>query len=173
MDNTLLIVLNIVSWLISFILFLFYKNYLPSYFQEKGKNLATKEDINEITITVEFIKSDYARQLELYKNEIALLDKRRELSAQVVDLINKYKEIPSVGAKDEQLRIFEQQYYELNPWIPSDILKSLNNLFAKSEASHKKPDVKDVIISVRKSILREESGDFTGEDIVNFVGFRK
>ncbi len=34
------------------------------------------------------------RRLERFKHEIALLEKRRELSAQVVDLINRYKELP-------------------------------------------------------------------------------
>ena len=32
-----------------FLIGLFVKNYLPSYMDEKGKNLATKEDIEEIT----------------------------------------------------------------------------------------------------------------------------
>jgi hypothetical protein len=32
------------------------KNYLPSYFTEKGKNLATKEDIAEITRRIEAVK---------------------------------------------------------------------------------------------------------------------
>lgn len=32
------------------------KNYLPSYFTEKGKNLATKEDIAEITRKIEAVK---------------------------------------------------------------------------------------------------------------------
>ncbi|HWN95370.1 MAG TPA: hypothetical protein VNT99_10090 [Methylomirabilota bacterium] len=32
------------------------KNYLPSYFAEKGRNLATKEDIEEITRRIEEVK---------------------------------------------------------------------------------------------------------------------
>ncbi len=32
-----------------FLIGLFVKNHLPSYMDEKGKNLATKEDIEEIT----------------------------------------------------------------------------------------------------------------------------
>ena len=32
-----------------FLLGLFIKNFLPSYMEEKGKNLATKEDIEVIT----------------------------------------------------------------------------------------------------------------------------
>ena len=38
-------------------LFLFIKQLLPSYFKEKGKNLATKEDIEEITEKVKTVES--------------------------------------------------------------------------------------------------------------------
>ncbi|WHZ23301.1 MAG: hypothetical protein OJF47_002413 [Nitrospira sp.] len=38
--------------------------YLPAYAAEKGKNLATKEDIAEITRQIEGVKSGYAHELE-------------------------------------------------------------------------------------------------------------
>ena len=41
------------------VLNLFIKSFLPSYFYEKGKNLATKEDIASITDKVESVKTDY------------------------------------------------------------------------------------------------------------------
>ncbi|MFZ2400110.1 MAG: hypothetical protein WAW31_15735 [Smithella sp.] len=175
MNNWVLIIMNICTWIALLVFYLLMKNYLPKYFQEKGKNLATKEDIREITDKVESVKTDYARQLELFKHEMALLEKRRELSAQVVDLINRYKELPPEDGKasDAQLRSFEQDYYKLIPWIPTDILKALNLLFSKSKPCVAKPDVKDVIISVRKVILNDECGDFKGGDIINFVGFGK
>jgi len=173
MNNWLPIIMNLCTWIALFVFWLFLRKYLPTYFQEKGKNLATKEDIKEITDKVESVKTDYARQLESFKYEIALLEKRRELSAQVVDLINRYKELPPKGEEGntEQLRSFEQDYYKLIPWIPTDILKSLNLLFSESKPGVPKPDVKDVIISVRKAILKDESGDFKGGDIIHFVGF--
>ena len=56
--------------------------YQKSYFKEKGKNLATKEDIEEITKKVEEVKSFYSQQLESQKfqNQLKLtaLDKRLE-----------------------------------------------------------------------------------------------
>jgi hypothetical protein len=36
--------------------------YLSCYFQEKGKNLATKEDIKEITEKVEFVKNQFSKK---------------------------------------------------------------------------------------------------------------
>ena len=46
------------------IVYLLIKTFLPSYLSEKGKNLATKEDIASITDKVESIKTDYAKVIE-------------------------------------------------------------------------------------------------------------
>ncbi len=46
------------------VVYLVSKFLLPSYFSEKGKNLATKEDIASITDKVESVKIDYAKVIE-------------------------------------------------------------------------------------------------------------
>lgn len=46
-------------------------SFLPKYFGKKGENLATKEDISEITNKIETVKHDYARQLESTKAELS------------------------------------------------------------------------------------------------------
>ncbi|MGF6199799.1 hypothetical protein [Pseudomonas laurylsulfatiphila] len=61
-DVTLLVSIPAILLLIKF--------YLPGYIKEKGKNLATKEDIAEITNKIEQVKVEYAKQLELYKSDI-------------------------------------------------------------------------------------------------------
>ena len=43
------------------------RRYLPSYMKQKGKNLATKEDISAITRQMESVKHDYAAALEELK----------------------------------------------------------------------------------------------------------
>lgn len=49
------------------ILYYFIKSYIPAYLSEKGKNLATKEDVRAITEEVEAVKSGYAEILEEVK----------------------------------------------------------------------------------------------------------
>lgn len=49
-----------------------YLAFFKSYFKEKGKNLATKEDISEITEKIETIKSSYAQSLEKAKSELQI-----------------------------------------------------------------------------------------------------
>lgn len=52
------------------ILYFTMKNLLPSYFNEKGKNLATKEDIREITEMVENVKHSFLNETEKFKNDL-------------------------------------------------------------------------------------------------------
>ena len=59
----------VVGWLL--------KSYFPSYFAEKGKNLATKEDIEEITRKIEQVKASLGSRLHIhqtrYENEFKIL----------------------------------------------------------------------------------------------------
>ncbi|HNX05480.1 MAG TPA: hypothetical protein PKI32_08255, partial [Opitutales bacterium] len=45
--------------------------YLGSYLKKKGENLATKEDIKTLTQSVESVRTEYMKQLEDYKAELA------------------------------------------------------------------------------------------------------
>lgn len=49
-----------------FLIGLFVKNYLPSYMDEKGKNLATKEDIEEITRKTEEVQQEFCEGFEFF-----------------------------------------------------------------------------------------------------------
>jgi hypothetical protein len=57
---------------------LFVKKYLPAYVAEKGKNLATKEDIAGITSEIEKVKSEYARSIEILRSELRLESSLKE-----------------------------------------------------------------------------------------------
>jgi len=64
------LVTDILLLVLIFIVGLLIKIYLPRYIGEKAKNLATKEDIADITGKIEQVKAEYAKQLELYKSDI-------------------------------------------------------------------------------------------------------
>lgn len=59
-------------------IFLFRK-YLFSYSAEKGKNLATKEDVEEITRKVEDVKSGYVAEIERLKVDLSVLSKKHNI----------------------------------------------------------------------------------------------
>ncbi len=53
----LILILQIVFIALGILGFFYIKNLLPSYFSEKGKNLATKEDIEEITEKIKSVET--------------------------------------------------------------------------------------------------------------------
>jgi hypothetical protein len=63
---------NFLITIISLIVFYLFKSYWPKYFEAKGTNQATKEDIGEITEIVETIKSDLIQQNELLRAQLSL-----------------------------------------------------------------------------------------------------
>lgn len=52
---------------------LLYRSFMPAYYSEKGKNLATREDIALITKEIEAVKSAYGAQLKELEHQNALL----------------------------------------------------------------------------------------------------
>lgn len=65
-----LIVLDIVILLGMGAITLFIKIYLPSYMDEKGKNLATKEDIQEITRKTEEVHKEFKEGFEFFSSDL-------------------------------------------------------------------------------------------------------
>lgn len=55
------------------ILYFVIRNLLPGYFNQKGKDLATKEDISEITELVETVKHSFTKETEELKANLELL----------------------------------------------------------------------------------------------------
>lgn len=62
--------MDIITGLAGLIAGLIISRFLPSYFGEKGKNLATKEDIEGITRQIESVKHSYATQLEITRAQL-------------------------------------------------------------------------------------------------------
>lgn len=70
--------------------------YITEYVKGKGKNLATKQDIKDLTKKVEDVKSEYAKQFEVFKGgqqiknvkTEALYDSTIRLKALMIELKN-------------------------------------------------------------------------------------
>ena len=77
--NLIEIILNIVI-----LLFLLYISFLKKYFEKKGENLATKQDIATITKLTETSRLEFLKKIEDYKQELIL-------KYEFIDLIKDYK----------------------------------------------------------------------------------
>jgi hypothetical protein len=81
--------------------------FFSSYMKEKGKNLATKEDISLITKTVEDAKSDYRNAIEVLKTEL-----EKHLAVSKVQL--EY-EVTAYERISEALGKLRANYYQIMP----------------------------------------------------------
>lgn len=73
------------------------KSYLPSYFSEKGKLLAHKEDIEAITKKIEAVKSDFTNSTEILKSGLQRLisletSHRNEERNSIIEFYTKYNQ---------------------------------------------------------------------------------
>jgi hypothetical protein len=86
------VITDLLTWIVLIVGGLLLRNYLSTYFQEKGKNLATKEDIGVITDEVERVRSQYVSDLERLKadlrEESEILGKRRNLYENIVKALD-------------------------------------------------------------------------------------
>jgi len=89
------------NWWLYLVLFLVagVAGFLGAYLQQKGKNLATKEDIAEITREVEQVHSEYAKRME------DLLQQNRLLLEQ-----HKTRHQLRLAALDRRLQVHQEAY---------------------------------------------------------------
>jgi len=81
----------ILEILILFLIGLFAKNYLPSYMNKKGENLATKEDVEEITRKTEEVQKEFREKFEEFssdrlRKELKIAFSEKELETGILQL---------------------------------------------------------------------------------------
>lgn len=115
-------------------------HYLPGYARKKGENLATKEDISEITGKVESICSDYALLLEEVRGRnrlrLGALERRLEVHQQVFTL---WKKLHSsvFGAEVMDVVMECQEFWNKNCLYLSPEVREAFLLASNYAANHK------------------------------------
>ncbi len=119
--------LNLLAVLSGLVIFSIGRRYVGGYLGEKGKNLATKEDIEEITDKVEAIKNSYALVIEEFRKReqlrFAALDKRLEVHQEAFALW--WNLLGSLHSE----RVIDNVIACQNFWVD-------NNLYLSAEAGH-------------------------------------
>jgi hypothetical protein len=111
MDTVLAFFLIFLSLVIGFVV----RHLLPSYFSEKGKNLATKEDISEITKKIEEVKMEFSSKSHT-------LIKKRESYEKICNGMQVFV----VGQPQDQAKKNEmlEAYSTAWLWANDDVLKN-------------------------------------------------
>jgi len=149
---------------------LLFKIYLPVYVKTKAKNLATKEDIAEITDRVERVRAAVSQ-------ETALLEKRREVYERIADSLRIF--IAGHAATEKQKEEFHAAYSACWLWAPDGLLHALNAFIkmqqdiATDPSSHDQDELRKAFGEVMLR-MRKDSG-FSATEVnqgsYNFVKF--
>ena len=143
---------------------LFIRGYLPSYLSEKGKNLASKEDLEQLTDVVEKIKAQHASELErvkadhLSKNQVT--ERRRQVYEEMCEALRIFIAGHEV-TPDKQER-FHSAYSTAWLWASDDVIAALNKFVslqiqvANNRASTERLDLHGsysaIIVAMRKDV---------------------
>jgi hypothetical protein len=109
-----------VEWISIFIIgiIVLFASFFGSYIRRKGQNLATREDISEITEKIEGIRADYAKQIENHSHhnrlKMAALDKRLEAYQQAYTMWLQLRRSVHNKDKNTDMIIKCQKWWEEN-----------------------------------------------------------
>lgn len=163
-----------IGWIIvAFIAGLFLKSFFPEYFKKKAENLATKEDIADITNQIESVKHEYATQLENARADLSALvtrhgfryEKEYEVLARLTELLVDLRDAsnslrPAVDYKDPSLtedqikqnrltrlheagRLVYRESQINRPFFPGDIFDSIDAILKISHLESIEYRIKD------------------------------
>lgn len=148
-----LMIINVVGW---FLLGLFIKKYLPAYMDQKGKNLATKEDIAEITRKTEEVKVLFQKEVAVFSNELTFANDYAFNRYSIL-----YARIYGIVIQSEYLRFFYKKHelgdlsFEEFPFIEikRSRINSQKNVFTGEKISEEVRSIEDEITSFNKKEL--------------------
>ncbi len=137
-------ILNILVIIAFVIIALFYKSYLTKYLDKKGENLATKEDVSEITKKIEKIKLEFASQSHT-------LVKKKETYERIVSSMQIFLDGHPSADKDKNqwLQVYSLAWL----WANDEVLKKINDHLILQMKKTSNPD------SVEQSELKESYRD--------------
>ena len=133
--------------------------YFGAYLKQKGMNLATKEDVAQLTAKVAEINTDYAKRLEEYRYEI----KVREQAAKVAEYMVVACQLQESSPPADYERA-NRLAWELAMWLPPEIYRCMAESLANPTEVNN-PLV--VVVAVRKLLLGDNAGDLRVDNLLH------
>jgi len=115
--EVIILIINGLLLISIWVIFLLLRAYLPSYFKKKGENLATKEDIAEITKQIEQVKMEFTTKSQV-------LFKKRETYEKIVQSLRIFIQGNEATGSDKKQML--DAYSTAWLWASDLALKKLN-----------------------------------------------
>jgi len=161
--DTIILILQIVFILGLALASWFLKSYFPKYLEEKGKNLATKEDIEEITRKVESVKAEIEESKLIFQKKYQL---KHEACLDALSLIDAHFshtiQSPKDGEIVKQYATTEHARTVHNKLILScenkDILKKYEEIMFGNASGDKRQTPPTDLLNEFRNLVRRELG---------------
>ena len=156
-------IMAIVPWLLKPIKDSLLQDFIRERDKQDKKSL--EEFKSELAKSLEKYKSELAKSLEKYKSDLNKEQKMREQIALIAEALADWLAADIRNAED--VRQLNKRSFEMTFWLPDDLSKELNDLFA-----HKgKKEIRDVLFDVRKYMwedTKREGSKLEPHEIVIF-----
>jgi len=137
---------------------------LRGYLVKKGENLATKEDIEEITTKVESVKASFQKENTVFLEKLRWELKAREQAERVAEYLTIARDLKESDSPEEYRRA-NRLNWELAMWLPEDLYKAMVDAVAKPISSENNP--LSVVVAIRKYLLGDAAGQLTQDNIAH------
>ncbi len=160
------------------IAFLFVRHYMSAYLLEKGKNLATREDIEEITEKVEAIRAQHASLVEELKARhqlrLAAVDRRLHAHQEAFTL---WRKLMAVVHSDQVIKVVQecQTWWEQNCVYLEPKVRGVRHCVSGCKWSQRSTagPGRGLAYSVQLEANYElPFGSLSGDSVAGFVGTR-
>ena len=141
--------------LILFVLLSGVAAYLGAYLRRKGENLATREDLQQLTKEVEDIKILYSKEIEDYKAELV----RRTRIADVAEFLTHW-----IDPNADRVKL-NGYAMTLSLWLPHELYQKLAACICHKPGA---PTPKQILIEIRKHLLKDQAGEMVASEIIHF-----
>ena len=122
------LVVSVANLIVLVVSGLLLRSYLPSYLSEKGKNLASKEDLQHLTRLVEGVRAEYAGELEHLRADLSsegqVVERRRRVYEDVCTSLRVF--VSGHGDSSVAKDAFLTAYAAAWLWASDSVLASLN-----------------------------------------------
>lgn len=139
---------------------LFLRNYLSSYMGQKGTNLATKEDIGEITRSTEEVTSIFQREMAVFSNDLTFTNDYAFNRYSIL-----YAKIYGIVVQSEYLRYFFKTYQNKDFGFEEYPFIEIN----RSKVKQKKNFITNVTISETVDPINDEMTSFNKNELCNYI----
>ncbi|QDP41973.1 hypothetical protein [Radiobacillus deserti] len=154
---------------------LFIKSYLPSYMKEKGKNLATKEDVKDITKRTEEVKLEFQKEMANFTTYLSFSN-----DYAYRQYTNLYAKLYPIIIQSEYIRYFLERYNGNNlpfdefPFIESGktIERTKIELVSNKVINYEEEELNDSITTFNKKELCEfiiKHGEFASQRLLKLA----